>query len=94
MEREREMATCRNALPQLLRHAGKYVLIQGDAALDIFGGHEDTLREGYRRSGPRPFLVRQIRVVEPIHLVTRLVAGDARGAGTGTEPTVNPVDPV
>jgi hypothetical protein len=71
MELQRELAVYRKELPNLLQHAGKYVVIQGDRVADVFTSYTDALRDGYRRFGLRPFLVKQIRAMEPIHFITR-----------------------
>jgi hypothetical protein len=62
-----EIATYRNQLPQLLREqAGRFVLIKGADILGTFPDRSAALREGYRRLGIVPFLVRQIADPEPV----------------------------
>jgi hypothetical protein len=61
-----EMATYRRCLPELLReHQGEFVLIKGTEIAGIFPDLSAGLREGYRRFGIVPLLVRQIAVDDP-----------------------------
>jgi hypothetical protein len=61
-----EIATYHNHLPQLLgEQAGRFVLIRGADVLGTFPDRSAALREGYRRFGVVPFLVRQIADPEP-----------------------------
>jgi hypothetical protein len=78
MQLERELATYREKLPELVQHEGKYVLIQGDRVADIYGTYQDALRQGYRQFGLDPFLVKQIMSTERIHFVTRAIEPVAR----------------
>jgi hypothetical protein len=73
MQLERELATYREKLPELVQHEGKYVLIQGDSVADIYATYQDALRQGYRQFGLEPFLVKQILSTERIHFVTRAI---------------------
>jgi hypothetical protein len=61
-----EIATYRSRLPELLReHEGQFVLIKGAEIAGIFPDRSAALREGYRRFGVVPLLVRQIAPSEP-----------------------------
>ncbi len=61
-----EMATYRRCLPELLReHEGEFVLIKGTEIAGIFPDRSAGLREGYRRFGIVPLLVRQITASDP-----------------------------
>jgi hypothetical protein len=61
-----EMAAFRARLPGLVpEHEGEFVLIKGGEIVGIFDRHEAALREGYRRFGIAPFLVRRVAVLEP-----------------------------
>lgn len=73
MQLEKELATYRDKLPELVQHEGKYVLIHGDRVVDTFASYEDALRQGYREFGLEPFLVKQIMRTERVHFVTRIV---------------------
>ena len=62
-----EMGTYRDHLPELLqRQEGRYVLVKGTDVAGIFGDRSAALREGYRRFGIVPFLVRQVAASEPV----------------------------
>lgn len=74
MQLERELATYREKLPELVQHEGQYVLIHGDSVADVFATYQDALRQGYRRFGLEPFLVKQILSTERIHYVARAIA--------------------
>jgi hypothetical protein len=71
MALEKELATYQAKLAELKRHEGKYVLIQGDQVVDTFTSYEDALKEGYKRFGLTPFLVKQILAIEPVFCFTR-----------------------
>jgi len=68
---EKELATYKNKLSQLMEQEGKYVLISGDEVIDTFTSYEDALKEGYNRFGLKPFLVKQIRGIENVQFITR-----------------------
>ena len=58
-----EIATYRRCLPELLRqHEGEFVLIKGTEIAGFFPDLSAGLREGYRRFGIVPLLIRQIAV--------------------------------
>ena len=71
MALEKELETYKNKLPELKAHEGKFVLIQGENVVDTFTSYEDALKEGYKRFGLTPFLVKQIAAVEPVFHFTR-----------------------
>lgn len=61
-----ERAAFRSHLPELAReHDGEFVLIKGGEIIGTFDHHETALREGYRKFGIVPFLVRQVAAFEP-----------------------------
>jgi hypothetical protein len=69
-----EIATYRDHLPQLLREqAGRFVLIKGVDVLGTFPERSAALREGYRRFGVAPFLVRQIADPDPVVYLPNVV---------------------
>ena len=41
-------------------HRGKYVLIRGDSAINVFATLHDAAAEGLRQFGAEPFLIRRI----------------------------------
>lgn len=73
MALEKELETYRNKLPELKAEEGKFVLIKGDEVAGIYVAYEDALKEGYRRFGLEPFLVKQIQLNEQAQLITRLL---------------------
>lgn len=74
MALEKELETYNRQLPTLLSNEGegKFVLIQGEDIIDLFGTYEDALKEGYKRFNvATPFLVKQISGVEHVQSFTR-----------------------
>jgi hypothetical protein len=58
---EREMATYRAKLPELLeKDAGRYVLIHGDDVIGVWDTKDEALHEGLERWLFEPYLVKQI----------------------------------
>ncbi len=54
---------------------GKFALIRREEVAEIYDSQEDAIREGYRRFGNVPFLVKQVlRVEVPQELVSNLLA--------------------
>jgi hypothetical protein len=68
---EREIATYRQRLPELLAHRGKYVVIHGEEVVGVFDGFEDALTVGYDRFDSEAFLVRKISDVEEVLFIPR-----------------------
>ncbi len=73
MALEKELATYKANLPSLLEKQGKFVLIHGDDVIETFAAYEDAIKDGYRRFGLEPFLVKQIQAIESVQYVTRCV---------------------
>ena len=73
MQLEKEMETYKRKLPELTASAGKYALIHGDDFIDVFASYEDAIKDGYRRFGLAPFLVKQIQATEKVLFITRLL---------------------
>jgi hypothetical protein len=71
MALEKELETYKKHLPELKSHEGKFVLIQGENVVDFFTSYDDALKEGYKRFGLTPFMVKQVLAVEPVFCVTR-----------------------
>lgn len=61
-----EIATYKSRLPELLAHEGKYVLIKGDQVIGFFDDSQAARREGRRRFGLVPLLVKKIAAIEPV----------------------------
>ena len=74
MALEKEYATYKSKLPELKVHEGKWVLIQGDAVVDIYSRYDYAMKEGYSKFGLNtPFLVKQIHALEQVQFVSRFV---------------------
>ena len=74
MALERELATYKNKLPELLANAedGKFALIHGDELVAVYGTYEDAIKEGYGRFKLEPFLVKHIEATEQVQFISRL----------------------
>ena len=70
---EKELQTYKDNLPQLTAEEGKFVLIKGDRVVGTFGTYEDAVKAGYEEFKLEPFLVKQIRAIEQVQVVTRLL---------------------
>jgi hypothetical protein len=73
MALEKELEVYTSKLPELAADEGKYVLIHGDAVVDIFGTYQDAIKEGYARFQLTPFFVKQIQPMEHVQFISRLV---------------------
>jgi len=72
MALERELETYRRRLPELTSQEGKFALVRLDE-FDVFDTYGDALKEGYRRFGLEPFMVKQVRQFGHAQLITRLL---------------------
>jgi hypothetical protein len=70
---EKELETYKNKLPELKQHEGKFVLIKGEDVVDTFTSYEDAIKEGYKKFGLEPFLVKQIHSIEQVQVISRSV---------------------
>lgn len=73
MSLEKELKIYQDKLPELKQFEGKFVLIGDGAVVDTYSSYEDAIKEGYSKFGLRPFLVKQIRAVEDVQFISRLV---------------------
>ena len=71
MTLERELATFKSKLSEWTEHEGKYVLIHGEDVVDFFSSYDDALKAGYGKFQLKPFLVKQIQVIEQVHFISR-----------------------
>jgi hypothetical protein len=71
MALERELATYRRRLPELLANEGKFVVIHGDDVIGIVDTLDAALYLGYDRFINEPFMARQIRKTEPVLFSSR-----------------------
>ena len=61
-----ELETFEQHRDKLLKeHQGKFVLIKGRKVIDTFESERDALKEGYRRFGGKPFLIKQVLQFDP-----------------------------
>jgi len=74
MSLEKELETYKKKLPELKGSEGKFALIHGDVVVDTYSSYEDAMKEGYTKFGlDKPFLVKQIRSIEQVQFISRLV---------------------
>src|SRR5260370_39819750 len=63
-EIEREIATLERDFDEIIKHAGKYVLIRGDSIVSYSQTYSEAVNKGYKLFGLDNFLVRQVRLVD------------------------------
>ena len=51
----------------LVKHEGKFVLIKGKELIDVFSSYDDALKEGVKKFGNVPFLVKRIQNEEEVN---------------------------
>jgi hypothetical protein len=61
-EISRETEAFKDNHADIMKHAGKYVLIQGDAVVDFFPSYGAAITDGYKRFGLANFLVQPIQL--------------------------------
>jgi hypothetical protein len=62
---EKELQTYEAQKSELLgKSKGKFVLIKDDQVIDVFDTNMDAIRQGYKRFGNVPFLVKEVVEVE------------------------------
>jgi hypothetical protein len=62
-----EIATYRARLSEMVReHEGEFVLIKGNEVVGFFADDSLAIREGYRRFGVVPLLVKQVKAHERV----------------------------
>jgi len=61
-EIKREAETFRDNHAGIMKHAGEYVLIQGDSVVDFFPSYNDAITDGYKRFGLANFLVQPVQL--------------------------------
>lgn len=68
-----EVATYAAQKDSLVRDSlGKYVVISGDKVLGTWDSYEEALEAGYTHVGLKPFLVREVRLVDEVHYIYRV----------------------
>ena len=69
---EKELETYRKNLTTLRHLEGRFVLVYGDDVVDTYDTFDMALEAGCAQFGSEPFLVKQIRSVEPAQFTSRL----------------------
>lgn len=70
-----ELETYEAKKKELLDRAGKFVLIQGRDVVGVWETYDDALQTAYDKFGvDKPFLVKQIEVLDSIKYITRDVS--------------------
>jgi len=59
----------------LERYRDKYVLVKGEELIDVFSSLNDAYRDGVRRFGTQPFLVKKVAGEEIKEKIPVLVLG-------------------
>ncbi len=68
-----EVATYAAEKDSLVRDSlGKYVVISGNKILGTWDSYEEALEAGYTHVGLKPFLVREVRLVDEVHYIYRV----------------------
>ena len=75
MKLEKEYQTYLRHKEQLLaKNEGKYVLIKDTQIADVYASYEDALKEGLKKFGNVPFLVKQIQREDDVNFFYNNVA--------------------
>jgi len=69
VELQREMETFERERDNLLKagNAGKFVVIKGEEVFDVFNTYEDALKQGLKKYGNVPFLVKEIAAFDQVN---------------------------
>ncbi len=69
-----EIATYRARLPEMVKeHDGEIVLIKGNQIVGFFADESSAYREGRRRFGNVPMLLKRITAIEPVIYIPNVV---------------------
>lgn len=68
---ETELAAFERIKPDLLSEAGKFAVMSDRELLGVYVSYEDALKIGYEKCGLKPFLVKQIQIIEPVVFFSR-----------------------
>jgi len=63
---DKELATYRANLQELLVHEGKYVLIVGEEIIGLYDTRGEAISAGYERFGPIPLFTRKVALKEEV----------------------------
>ena len=75
---EQELATYHAKLPELLKEAGKFVVIKDDRVEGVREAYSDALKLAYERDLDGGFLVKRIASTQQLANFTRDLAGICR----------------
>lgn len=72
-ELQQELATYERSIGDWSEHTGKFVLIKGEDVVGFYSTYEDAITEGYNRFQLKPFLVKQVSMIEQACFITPLM---------------------
>lgn len=76
VELEREIEFFESKRKEWLKdHKDKFVLIKGKELIDVFSTFEDAYKEGVRRFGNQPFLIKKVTEEEEVEKLPSLTLG-------------------
>lgn len=76
MELERELKFFESKKKEWLRdYKDKFVLIKGEELIDVFNTLEDAYKEGVKRYGNQPFLIKRVTEEEETETLPALTSG-------------------
>ena len=73
MALEQELALFRKNINDWTEYEGQYVLIKGDEVIGFYSSYDDAITDGYTKFKLEPFLVKGVRLLEQLHLVSRYI---------------------
>lgn len=76
MELERELEFFESRRKEWLKdYKNKFVLIKGEELIDVFNTLEDAYKEGVKRYGNQPFLIKQVTEEEEMETLPAFTSG-------------------
>lgn len=76
VELEKELNFFESKKKEWLRnYKDKFVLIKGEELIDVFNTLEDAYKEGVKRYGNQPFLIKRVTEEEEIETLPALMSG-------------------
>jgi hypothetical protein len=76
VELEKELKFFESKRKEWLRdYKDKFVLIKGEELIDVFSTLEDAYKEGVKRYGNQPFLIKRVTEEEEIETLSALTSG-------------------
>ncbi len=68
---QHEIGRFNTELQSLLANEGRFAMVQGDSAIEVFDTYDDAHKAGYEKFGLTPFLVQKISRVPIVANFTR-----------------------